>query len=440
MTESSKPGSHSSPKNHRPPEEALSSLVHGAEEAFRPTVERFDRRLHGLLEISYLVGSVMELDDILREIANLTTEMLDTPTCSIYLLGPRRQNLTLRAAAGISAALVGTKKLPLGRGLPGIAALENRQIAVPDASKDERHAAVFGSGEEQRHAYICCPLRIRDEVIGVMTARRYGRVFAPEDYTLFETVCTQVAIVIEKSKMYYDKVEADRLAAISISLSEIAHYIKNLLQGMKGGIYFVDLGLKKGDLEAARKGWEVLQRGNRRIASLVENMLNYSRKLELRFEKHNINSVIYDILHQIDDSAVERGVAIIPETHREIPQVEIDYDRMYDALLNLISNAIDAIPPDRNNGLVQVKSRLSADGKYVEVEIKDNGTGIPPENQGKIFNLFFTTKGDRGSGIGLAVTRKVIEEHEGRILLESAVGKGASFTVQIPLQRKRVPQ
>jgi signal transduction histidine kinase len=207
---------------------------------------------------------------------------------------------------------------------------------------------------------------------------------------------------------------------------------------MKGGIYFVDLGLKKGDLEAARKGWEVLQRGNRKIASLVENMLNYSRKLELAFEKHNINSVIFDILHQIDDSAVERGVAIIPETHRELPQVEIDYDRMYDALLNLISNAIDAIPADRNNGLVQVKTRLSADGKYVEAEIKDNGTGISPENQGKIFNLFFTTKGDRGSGIGLAVTRKVIEEHEGRILLESAVGKGSTFTVQIPVHRKNV--
>jgi K+-sensing histidine kinase KdpD len=438
MTESANSGTHPLSEKRPGPEEALSSLVHGAEEAIRPTVERFDRQLHGLLEISYLVGSVMELDDILREIANLTTEMLDTPTCSIYLLGPRRQNLTLRAAAGISAAQVGTKKLPLGRGLPGIAALENRLIAVPDASKDERHAAVFGSGEEQRHAYICCPLRIRDEVIGVMTARHYGRVFAPDDCTLFETVCTQVAIVIEKSKMYYDKVEADRLAAISISLSEVAHYIKNLLQGMKGGIYFVDLGLKKGDLEAARKGWEVLQRGNRKIASLVENMLNYSRKLELRFEKHNINSVIFDILHQIDDSAVERGVAIIPETHRELPQVEIDYDRMYDALLNLISNAIDAIPADRNNGLVQVKTRLSADGKYVEAEIKDNGTGIPPENQGKIFNLFFTTKGDRGSGIGLAVTRKVIEEHEGRILLESAVGKGSTFTVQIPVHRKNV--
>jgi signal transduction histidine kinase len=205
---------------------------------------------------------------------------------------------------------------------------------------------------------------------------------------------------------------------------------------MKGGIYFVDLGLKKGDLEAARKGWEVLQRGNRKIASLVENMLSYSRKMELRFEKHNLNSLLFDILHQIDDSAVERGVAIIPETHRDIPLVEMDYDRIYDALLNLITNAIDAIPADRPGGLVQVKTRLSDDGKYVEVVIQDNGAGIPPENQSKIFNLFFSTKGDRGSGIGLSVTRKVIEEHEGRILLESAVGKGTTFTVQIPVHRK----
>jgi signal transduction histidine kinase len=396
----------------------------------------FSIKLNKMLEISNLVGSVLELDDILSQIARLTTEVMGTPTCSVYLLGPRRENLTLRAAAGVESSIVGRRKLPLGRGLPGIAAQENRMIVVADASKDPRHSEVFGDGEGQRHAYICCPLRIQETVIGVMTARRYGGgTFTEADCTLFETISKQVAIVIEKSKMYYDKLEADRMAAISISLSEVAHYIKNLLQGMKGGSYFVDMGLKRADIDMSRKGWEVLSNGIKKITSLVENMLNYSREMPLNLEEHNINALIYEILHHIDDTEVERGVALIPETQRSIPNIRVDYDRMYDALLNLISNAIDAIPPEKKDGLVLIKTRLSEDKRAVHLEIIDNGVGMPPEVQSKIFNLFFSTKGGKGTGIGLSVTRKVIEKHGGRIDVESEIGKGTTFTLRLPFER-----
>ncbi|HBF35007.1 TPA: histidine kinase, partial [Candidatus Sumerlaeota bacterium] len=228
------------------------------------------------------------------------------------------------------------------------------------------------------------------------------------------------------------KLESDRLAAISISLSEVAHYIKNLLQGMKGGMYFIDLGLKRGDLDTTRKGWEVLQKGNRKIASLVENMLSYSREMPLNLDKQNINSIIYDILHQIDDSAVERKIALIPETTRDLPPVLIDADRIYDALLNLITNAIDAIAEDRTDGYVLVRTRLDETKSFVEIEIKDNGGGIPVDAQNKIFNLFFSTKGARGSGIGLSVTRKIIELHKGKIRFETTLGEGTSFFVQLP--------
>ncbi|MFW5864009.1 MAG: ATP-binding protein [bacterium] len=398
------------------------------------TREEFSNKLYKMLEISNLVGSLMELDDILHQIANLATDVMLTPTCSIYLFGPHRENLTLRAAAGDSASLVGKRKLPLGRGLPGIAAQTNSLIVVPNAAADPRHAEVFGSGKEQEHAYICSPLRIQESVIGVMTARKYGgKTFSAEDCTLFETISKQVAIVIEKSKMYYDKLEADRLAAISISLSEVAHYIKNLLQGMKGGSYFVDMGLKKEDLDMSRKGWQVLSNGIKKITSLVENMLNYSREMPLNLEAHNINAIIFEILHQIDDTAVERGVALLPETQRSIPNIPLDYDRMYDALLNLISNAIDAIPLDKKDGLVLIKTRLSDDQRYIFVDIIDNGMGIDHETQGKIFNLFFSTKGGKGTGIGLSVTRKVIEKHGGRIDVESEEGKGTTFTLRMPV-------
>jgi len=396
--------------------------------------KRFSRQLQGLLEISYLVGSVMEIDDILDQIARLTAEMFNTPVCSIYLFGPRREHLTLRASTGLSPKLVGTIRSPVGRGLTGYCAEAGEMVALSDAAKDPRYEPLPGPDEKKYRALIGAPLRIQEEVIGIMIARREDvHEFSPEERTLFEMICKQVAIVIEKSKMYYDKVEADRLAAISISLSEVAHYIKNLLQGMKGGMYFLDRGFKRGELEEARKGWEVLQRGNRKIASLVENMLNYSREIRLDLQPRDVNSIVYDILEQIDDSAVERGVAVVPETHRDLPKIPMDHDRIYDAVLNLVTNAIDAIPPDRDDGLVIVRTRMSPDGRCVEIAVEDNGVGMSPETQKKAFNLFFSTKGDKGSGIGLAVTRKVIEQHNGRISVNADEGRGAAFLVQLPL-------
>ncbi len=396
------------------------------------------RRYEGLLEISNLVGSVMELEDIFHKVVEIVLELFDSQVCSIYLLGPRRKNLTLRATVGAVPDVqeyIGQAKLPLGRGLPGIAAETNELIMVPDASEDPRHESVHPlNADEEHHAYICCPLRMQETVIGVMTARRDESVgYSEEDCMLFETICKQVAIVIEKARMYREKTEADRLAAVSISLSEVAHYIKNLLQNTKGGSYFVDTGLKRGDLDMTRQGWDVLKRANRKIAGLVENMLNYGRDMELKTKPYQINALIYEILQTVDDSAIERNVALMPMTHRNLPKVEIDYEKIYDALLNLITNAIDAIPEDNTNGLVLIHSRLSENGHYVEVAVEDNGAGMPPDVQERIWNLFFSTKGEKGSGIGLSVTRKIIEKHNGQIEVESEVGKGTTFTMRLPV-------
>ena len=398
--------------------------------------QHFQSVANGLLEISNFVGSIMELEDILQQIVRVSASIFEFPVCSIFLLDEEKKTLIRRASycRDQECKLIGS--IQVGEGLPGLAAHENRAVIVPDARKDPRHKPLRGVNEELYHAYICAPLRIQDEIIGVMSARRYDvHDFTAEECALFETICKQAAIVIEKSKMYQEKVQAERLAAISISLSEVAHYIKNLLQGMKGGIYFVDMGLKRGQLDMARKGWDVLQRGNRKIASLVENMLNYSRDIDPHFLKYDINALIFEILQQIDDTAVERGVALVPETQKDLPAVDLDHEKMYDTLLNLITNAVDAIPSERGDGIVILRTRLSKDGRWILIQVEDNGCGIPEENMTKIFNLFFSTKGRKGSGIGLAVSRKVVEAHHGRISLASTVDKGTTFTIELPVSQ-----
>ncbi|HRR99338.1 MAG TPA: ATP-binding protein, partial [Candidatus Sumerlaeia bacterium] len=276
---------------------------------------------------------------------------------------------------------------------------------------------------------------------GVMTARKFEVYeYTDVEITLFETISKQVAIVIEKARLYHQKITAEKMAMVSVSLSEIAHYIKNILQSMEGGAWFVDRGLKSGDIEKAQNGWKLLQKSIKKISYLVENMLNYSRPIHFDLERGNINALLVEILNSVVDTAAERHVEIKPDFAQNLPDIFFDWDRMYDSLLNMISNAMDAIPEERA-GLIILKSSYDKEKKRVIVEIIDNGTGIPEESRERIFLLFFSTKGRRGTGIGLTVTKKVIEEHGGKIWFETKTDEGTRFVIELPLsENKKISQ
>lgn len=380
----------------------------------------------------------MELDDILDDVCRIAAGIMESDVSSVYMTDEEGRCLVLRATHGLNKSLVGKASVPIDKGLTGWSVRNNQLVAVADVRKDARYHPIEGSGEEPFVAYICCPLRIQEEVTGVMTVRRNQALkWTTDEKTLFELICKQVAIVIEKSRLYFEKVEAARLAAIGMSLSEIAHYIKNILQGMSGGQYFLDSGLKRGDVEKARRGWEMLDRNQRKIANLVQNMLNYSRSSSLQFEMENLNGLLYDLARTVEETAQQRNVTLRVVLDDTIPEMPLAYDALHEAVLNLVTNALDAIP-DGQSGTVTIASRLDLTHEAARIEVADTGVGIPTEQQPRIFNLFYSTKGRRGTGIGLAVTRKILEEHGGRITFESEPGKGTTFTAELPLVRKTI--
>jgi two-component system, NtrC family, sensor kinase len=387
-----------------------------------------------LRNISNYVGSRMKLDDILRIITDQTSEAMGVPVCSIYLFNRENPNeLILSATHGLNPEAVGKARLNKGEGIPGWVAENGEILSLDNGPDDHRFKSLPESNEESYRAYLCAPLRIQEEIIGCMTVRK-NEVFHFSDshITLFETISKQVAIVIEKSRLYIQKLNAEKMALVGVSLSETAHYIKNVLQSMKGGAWFVDQGLKKGDIDKVQKGWSLLQRSTKKISSLVENMLNYSRPGSVNPERGNLNALIVEILKSVVDNINEYGIEIKTDLMRRLPDVYFDWDRINDAMLNLITNAKDAIVPD-NPGLISIKSYTDLEKKTVIIEVKDNGSGIPEEAQPKVFNLFFSTKGRRGTGIGLAVTKKIIEDHGGAISFESKEGEGCCFRVELPI-------
>ncbi|MBA4388468.1 MAG: hypothetical protein C0404_10840 [Verrucomicrobia bacterium] len=398
---------------------------------------RPERLLGALLDISNLVGSVMLLDDILDRIVRTTADLIDVPVCSIYLFDTQKNRLVLRSCVGIEADMKGRACFPLGRGIQGWVAQEGQIVSLADATVDGRYLPLNESKlENDCKAILCAPLRIQEEIIGVMTARKKEAFnFNKEQTILFETLCKQVSIVIEKSRMYEEKLKAEQLAAVAVSLSGIAHYIKNVLFTSQVGEYMVDKGLNEwNDLDRVREGWKQLHQANQKIRKLVEDMLNYSRKTELAPKPMNLGKLITEIVASIHEYAEQRHVELRTELDPQLDKVMLEPESMQDALLNLITNGIDAIP-EKRTGTLTIRAEKIPDQSNIRIEVSDNGQGIPPDIRDKIFNLFFSTKGKRGTGIGLSVTKKIVEDHGGTIEFDSEDGKGTTFRIFLPLIR-----
>lgn len=227
-----------------------------------------------------------------------------------------------------------------------------------------------------------------------------------------------------------EKLDAERLGAVGQTVAGLAHTIKNILMGLEGGMYMVDSGLKTANTKRIFEGWDVLQRNFTKTTQLVKDFLSFSKGKLPNLKVINPNSLVDDIIELYRDTAANRGVQLIAETDENMPEVPLDPDGMEACLTNLVSNAIDAVllrPDDK--GKVILKTSHDKDNIYIEVI--DNGIGMENDIHEKIFTTFFTTKGGKGTGLGLLTTRKIVQEHGGYIDVDTQKGKGSTFTIRL---------
>ena len=231
--------------------------------------------------------------------------------------------------------------------------------------------------------------------------------------------------------------KSERLAAVGQTVAGLAHGIKNILHGLKGGSYLVDIGIKKDESEKLKKGWEMIKRNIGRTSNLVMDLLSYSKERQPEFEACLPNEIADDVCTLLQDKARENNVKLVRDFDDSIGEVLMDPNSVHEVLLNLMSNAVDACLFDEDtskNFRVDLKTALEKDN-VIKFEISDNGVGMDEEVVRKLFTSFFSTKGHRGTGLGLMVTRKLIEEHNGCIDVNSQPGKGTTITVRMPYQK-----
>lgn len=279
---------------------------------------------------------------------------------------------------------------------------------------------------------LCAPITVRDQVIGVIyiDSTVATHTYAGEQLRLLTAMGRQTGLAIEHARLYQQGIQAERLAATGETVAYLSHGIKNILQSLQSASDMVALGLQNNRLERARQGWAILERNLAKIQNLVLNMLAFSKVRTPNLVLTQLNQIIAEVVEMVAKQADEKRVALLTDLEPHLPAMPLDPDGMQQVLLNLVLNALDAVEPDE--GAITIKTAFHPDPNEAVLSVADNGCGIDPERLKTLFSAFVSDKGQRGTGLGLAVVRNLVEEHGGTVDVVSTPGEGTTFTVRLP--------
>ena len=227
-----------------------------------------------------------------------------------------------------------------------------------------------------------------------------------------------------------------QLILLGETVAGMAHSIKNIMMGLEGGIYVVNKGIESKNQKEVVEGWEMVLLNFDKISHIVRDILFCSKPRVPDFQVAKPNELVQQIHDLFKDAARSYNIELKLDLDEEVDQATLDPMGFHTVLSNLVSNALDACKLDvwKDSHLVEIRSRRSPDGSTI-IEVADNGVGIDKELKKHVFEDFFSSKGDKGTGLGLMVTQKIMREHGGNITFRSRPGPRHNIYGRLSLQR-----
>jgi len=418
----------------------------GGVAAFTPddTQNRWLARARSNLQVMYrtalAVSHTLDIDELLGRILQLVFEWVEADRGCIMLLDPETRQLRTKARRDRRAG--SPTAMAISRTILDYVLDRSEGVLTSDAQDDDRFSSgnsVMRTGVREA---ICVPMRGRYDTVGVIyvdtmvplaeSIEAGQRRFTDEHLKLMIAIGHQAALAVEDTTYYSAMVQSERLAAVGQTIATLSHHIKNILQGIRGGSYLVEMGLENEDLTVLRKGWDIVSRNQNKISSLVMDMLSFSKEREPDPVPSDITALIGDIVETVQQRATENEATIRWRPPQGMPWLVFDPEGISRAVLNVVTNALDAVE-GRPGAEIGLGLEIDDKAKLVRIVVDDNGPGMTPDVLAEIFDLFVSTKGSRGTGLGLTVSRKILREHGGDIFVTSVPGEGSRFTLEFPL-------
>jgi signal transduction histidine kinase len=386
--------------------------------------------------------SILDLQSLSKRIIETITQTMGVEKASLFLWNEEKGGYSLFESKNIkmtaSTPLL-SKNDPLPHYLQKIEEIIIREELAKGANILELNEVI--KKMSLLEAEVSIPLILKGQLIGMINlGYKFNKdIFSHEDIELLSTLANQTAISIENARLYEDLKRsksyirrADRLASLGTLTAGLAHEIRNPLVAIKT---LTQLLPERIDDEEFRNNFLQIASGEvDRISSLVNELLDFARPSDPKLEMEDINAILDGMILLVSTETKKKQINIIKDYAPNLPPLHIDREQIKQVFLNILLNAIEAT---RENGKITAKTRpfIRPGGEpYVQIEFTDTGSGIPEEYLEDIFNPFFTTK-STGSGLGLSISNQIIQEHRGYIDVESQLGKGSSFFINLPVNK-----
>jgi two-component system, NtrC family, sensor kinase len=385
-----------------------------------------------LLQVSTALSALFDVDQILNKVMDIVFDQLKADRGFMALIeDDEGAKVNPRVVRYKDEDQVG--KIAVSQTIIQHVVSRKEGVLSSDAMTDQR----FSKGKSVHNlairSAICVPIPGRERILGVIDIDSLVANFSytVDQLRLLTAIGQLTGIAIENTRLYQENVKRERLAAAGETVASLSHSIKNILQGMRGGADVLEAALRKSSLEDAKIGWRMLERNLDKVTQFTMNMLAYSKSRRPTLELTHLPALLGECVELVTKPASDKHVTLLQEISVTQPPIPVDPDGVHQAVLNLLINAMDAVEPV--HGVVTLSSAFDPVSQMAVIEVQDNGVGIAERDQKRIFEPFFSTKGQRGTGLGLAVTKKIAEEHHGMVELVSKVGQGTTFRLKLPL-------
>ncbi len=399
------------------------SFLMQGEHYFQETLHRLDK-MHKLIEASKIVNSSLDLQKLLSNILQTATGTTGSDRGTLYLIDEIKKELWSKVAQGTSMVEI---RLPIGKGIAGFVAATSETINIPDAYADSR----FNPDVDKATGYrtktiLCMPMKNKDgKTIGVFQLlNKATGIFTKEDEEFIDALSIHASIAIENAQLAQQMVQSERLSAVGQMASTIIHDIKNPMGTLR--VYAQVMKKKSADEETKKMADEMISQVDR-FVKMTQEILDFTRGVSsMNIQEVEFSEVMDAVLIFIGRDLIKRNVQLVQKTEFK-GNVQVDQDKLMRVFYNIAGNAADAMP---GGGTLTVITLGKDD--HVLVEFADTGTGMPDEVKAKIFEPFMTFGKKHGTGLGMAIVKKIVDDHKGKIEIDSELGKGTKIRILLP--------
>jgi signal transduction histidine kinase len=383
-------------------------------------------KLQKLIEASKIINSTLNLEKLLGLILDAAAESIQADRGTLYLLDSVKKELWSKVLQGSNMVEI---RLPVGKGIGGYVADTGETVIIPDAYTDPRFNPDIDKRTGYRtHNVLCMPMRNKDgKIIGVfqLLNKRLG-CFDKDDVSFIDALSAHASVAIENARMAQEMVQNERLSAVGRMASGIIHDIKNPMGTLR--VYAQVMKKKSGNEEANKLADEMIHQVDR-FVNMTQEILDFTRGISaLNFKELEFSDEMNGVLDFIEKDLEKNQVKLVRNTKFK-GIVRMDQDKIVRVFYNIASNARDAMPQGGSLTVSTIEQ-----GNYVRIDFTDTGTGMPEEIKNHIFEPFTSYGKKHGTGLGMAIVKKVIDDHGGKIEIASEMGKGTTISIQLPVK------